>query len=485
MSTVPTPVSGSNLPSRPDSAVRPPEPTAPRPVAGGPTSGRMSGRIVPAVILIVLGIVFLIGNLTPLPFTGALLFLGLGTAFLLARLLTGVYGLAVPAGVLLGFGSYLALEEFPLLTTARGGWFFIMLGLGFLAVYMIGLRPQLIWPLFPAAVLTGFGVVLEGILEPALLAPLAPLAAYWPVWLIALGLWLIARDRLPSAIRQPLAVLGLIGLILSAVLVVAANAALPMSGAFWRNPGWMMPNITLGRSPVVGTVNLGAPLGATDTFIVNASAGRVTMRPSATGEVRVTATKHGWPSAPVVDVRLLPGNGNLTLEEVRTTVMPFGSGYADFDIEVPADRPIQLQTISGDVNLTDLAGPVTIATTSGDLLVNNLSGDLRLRTISGDISATNTARLREVSTVSGDVRLTGLFTQPATIGTTSGDIQLGLLPASSVRFQADTVSGSIRTGNLVLNDVRQERRSFSARFGAGEALITLRTVSGDMTFRAA
>src|SRR3712207_2699678 len=93
------------------------------PPVDAPARRGRPGTIVGGLILVALGLVFLAGNLVPTP--GAVLFLGLGGAFLLARVATGVYGFAVPAGVLLGFGTFVGLTESRLLFgPVAGGAFF-------------------------------------------------------------------------------------------------------------------------------------------------------------------------------------------------------------------------------------------------------------------------------------------------------------------------------------------------------------------------
>src|SRR5262245_28663859 len=74
----------------------PPEQPARRQVPGD--------RILWPLILIALGTVFLIGNYVAN--LGSLLFLALGVAFLVARVVQREYGFAVPAGILLGFGTF-------------------------------------------------------------------------------------------------------------------------------------------------------------------------------------------------------------------------------------------------------------------------------------------------------------------------------------------------------------------------------------------
>src|SRR5205814_10728394 len=109
---------------------------------------------------------------------------------------------------------------------------FVLLGLGFAAVYAIGMRPNAVWPLFPGAVLVVLGLVLLGVSSLGPLASLSWIAAYWPAALVLLGLWLLFRDSLPAPARRPIATLG--GVALLAYGVVAAAASVAAGGAFAR-----------------------------------------------------------------------------------------------------------------------------------------------------------------------------------------------------------------------------------------------------------
>jgi hypothetical protein len=469
----------------------------------GPPERRSNdaGRIVPALILIALGGVFLLGNVVPIG--GATLFLGLGMAFLVARFVTQNYGLAVPAGILLGFGSFVALSEAGLLPGDDGGWFFILLGLGFLAVYVIGLRPSAVWPLFPAAVLTAFGAMLLGLVNLWPLAQFAWLASYWPLILIGVGLWLLVRDRLPLGIRRPLAVLGVFLLVLYGVVavggLVVANAD-PGSAAFGRVRFGVPP---FGAPALTETVDLAAPIGADQTFRVNNPNGRTAIRAGGGAEVRVVATKRFWSPEQAPDVRLTPGAGGVTLEATTIGGFPFGNAArVDYVVEVPAGVTVEAHSASGDTEitgltgavqaesasgelvLTDLSGSVAARSASGDIRLTNLSGEARANAVSGEIQATNLALPREVTTVSGDITLAGVFADTTGIQSTSGDVDVRVAPSSSARVDVGTTSGDIETRGLALADQRQERRSLTGTLGAGAGTLTVRTVSGDVTLAA-
>src|SRR5712692_1991375 len=93
--------------------------------------GSVLSRSFLPLALITLGVVFLLSNLVPERGRGGLIVAGLGAAFLIGRLTTGRYGYAVPAGILIGIGSYIGLQESRILDAPRGpGLFFVLLGLG-------------------------------------------------------------------------------------------------------------------------------------------------------------------------------------------------------------------------------------------------------------------------------------------------------------------------------------------------------------------
>jgi hypothetical protein len=448
--------------------------------------------------LIALGVVFLIGSLGLGQITGGLLFLGLSAAFLAARVLTGIYGFAVPAGILAGFGGYVALEEAGALPSHGGGWFFILLGLGFLAVYVIGFRPAAIWPFFPAAALIGFGALIEGLVSAWPLASLAWVASYWPVVLIVVGLWLLVRDRLPESVRRPLGVIGGAALIVYGIVAVGgvvAAAVGPFDGVV-APTGISLPAI--GGPTTTQTVTLTAPIAAGETLRVNNPNGDTLIRPGGGAEARVVATKRFSPGREP-DARLTPGDGGPTLTTIVPSGFIVGRSSIDYVVELPAGAgasvesasgditisgltgAVQVSSASGDVSLADLSGAVTTSTISGDQRLVNVIGETRISSTSGDVQATGLVHLRGASTVSGDLRLGGVFADDATISTTSGDVTVQLQPGSAIRVEAGTTSGDVRVRGLTLTDLRQTTRSLSGTLNAGAAVLRVTTVSGDVT----
>ena len=143
---------------------------------------------------------------------------------------------------------------------------------------------------------------------------------------------------------------GRVALVPRSIAVAAAAARLRHSAAWrcWRMASWpprpRSPRAEawraagFGSSPFADTVTLDAPIAAGQTFSVNNSSGRTTIRTGSGPDVHVVATKHYSLGGQAPDVRLTPGGSGVSLDASNTNDrFPFGgSSSVDYVIEVPA-----------------------------------------------------------------------------------------------------------------------------------------------------
>lgn len=485
-------------------APEPPPPAAPSyvpppvdavPPPAGPSRGALGG-----LILIALGVVALMAAW--FPGRGAWLFLGLGAAFLIARVLTGRYGYAVPAGILLGFGSFIWFTETGVLNgPAAGGMFFIFLGLGFLASYAIAARPSAVWPISPGLVLIGFGTFVQATTFGAPLGQFWWLAQYWPLALVAVGVWLLVRDRIPTEARTPVAVVGASALILLGLLVAAAGMANVSSG-YVRGPmpmPWpMFQELTAsGQPPYVDTIALSAPVSSIDSIRLVNTSGSTVLRATEGSEVRIQATRHFWTVGNPPEVRLLPTNGALTIEATPVSFGPAGTpSYVDYLIETPSrvgadiraasgsidirglNGAVRMDTASGDIEARDLSGSTFATTASGAIRMVNVSGDTRVSSVSGSISTAGADRLAEVRSISGTINLSGQFATAAQISSVSGEIVVRFTPAAAVHVDAASFSGDVTASELTMTGQGTGPHSITGDVSGGGPLVSVRTTSG-------
>jgi hypothetical protein len=156
-----------------------------------------SNRWVRGVALILLGLVFLAGQLYDLPSFGQLFIPVLGLVFLVWGIFTRSSGLLIPGGILAGIGTGVYLmQTLPLEDSAEGGVFLVSFGAGFGLITLLSLlfTPEKHWwALWPGGIMGLVGAML--LTGGAALDVLSFIGTYWPVAIILQGIYLIFRKR--------------------------------------------------------------------------------------------------------------------------------------------------------------------------------------------------------------------------------------------------------------------------------------------------
>lgn len=298
------------------------------------------------------------------------------------------------------------------------------------------------------------------------------------------------------------------GLLFSGVLIAlvqgAAFAAEPIKAV--AKP--IDPRGTVEVSNIRGRIKVSAwarsmvavtgTLGADTRLIFEGTGNRMLVRAE-----RISKGNTGWlnwgGSGPNEDTLLqvhVPLGASLELEAVS----------ADIDVlGIKSSDRLQVETVSGDVNLQASTDKLDISSVSGDVLfagraeraeAESVSGDLRLRGIDGELSVDTVSgeanvadsRLRQIDSgsVSGDldfdVELIG--NANVDIETMSGEITLSLPASLSATIDAETFSGSLHADFAVqIIDEAGPGSSMHGKLGAGDARIELESFSGDIRVR--
>jgi DUF4097 and DUF4098 domain-containing protein YvlB len=221
--------------------------------------------------------------------------------------------------------------------------------------------------------------------------------------------------------------------------------------------------------------------------------------------------------------------------DIRTTHRGRNTrAWVDYTITVPASISVEVESISGDVQVSNVQGIVrgesvsgnvtmggtpnlqTAKTVSGDVSLSGVSSnsDLMAGSTSGTLSATNLkVRRLELTSISGDMVLTNVVCEGALAKSVSGNIEYGGRIFGSGRYEFNTHSGDVRLrlvnpGGFEINassfsgDIRSDMpltvrgseidRGGSGRnqgrsnpllrgtFGDGAATLLVRTFSGDI-----
>lgn len=158
----------------------------------GTGTGRRD-RMVLAVILIAVGVVGLASQLFDITADlGGWIVMFIGLGLLAAFAYTRGYGYLVPGGIMTGLGAGIVVSEsFTFTNEETGGVIVLGLGLGFLAIWVVGSVMRVAqnhwWPVIPGGILATIGaVLLVGGQDAAILD-------YWGVVIIAVGLFVLWR----------------------------------------------------------------------------------------------------------------------------------------------------------------------------------------------------------------------------------------------------------------------------------------------------
>lgn len=151
---------------------------------------KSSGQVMGGVVLVAVGAILLATRFVSLH--GAPLWLlGLGVAFAFVAIIQKTRAPLVAGMILLGLGAGMVLGDRAVGGLHRSSWILIGLGLGFAAIYLLGLilqtKPHW-WPLVPAAIL--LAVALAPIARTFTLIPPGFeefVLTWWPAALVIAG----------------------------------------------------------------------------------------------------------------------------------------------------------------------------------------------------------------------------------------------------------------------------------------------------------
>lgn len=254
--------------------------------------------------------------------------------------------------------------------------------------------------------------------------------------------------------------------------LVTLVVALPLQAQHHERQSATQEFNTLG-SRIDTTVALGRG-GMVDLSSFN---GDVTVSTWDRDEVKIHATSHG----------------NLRLESsasrVSLTENPYRGSYDDddehnvgFELTVPRSTRVLVRSVSGDLKLRDVSD-IELHTVSGDIQISNIANRAILETVAGDVTATKVGGGLRVNTVSGDIHAHDVTGEVAG-QSVSGDIVLDGVTSSYVR--TETVSGEIQFVGPIDTKGRYEFHSHSGDIdlnltsGGNDATLYVETYSGDL-----
>jgi DUF4097 and DUF4098 domain-containing protein YvlB len=259
-------------------------------------------------------------------------------------------------------------------------------------------------------------------------------------------------------------------------------------------------------------------LGRNGTLELQNVAGDIAVTGGGGDEVRIEATKrvrHRVESTARAALRgvlisVSERGGNVEVRTDHGRGARDGIAAVDYRISVPTGANLVIDTVSGNVRVSNVGGELRANAMSGNITTASVRRVRRLTTVSGDVEVAEgeadeltaqtvdgdvilrnlKGRLLELTTVNGDARLVNVELDRATVQSMAGDLEFNGRLARSGRYEFRTHSGNIRItpsgspgfdldATSFNGDVRSDFTVKAAPSPAGQRERTLRGTFGD------
>ena len=252
-------------------------------------------------------------------------------------------------------------------------------------------------------------------------------------------------------------------------------------------------------------------LQKTGSFSLNNIAGDIMVYSWDKEEVKMLATKSisSWGANDPeeildnIEIDISSQPQNLKINTRYPTLSWVKNARVDYQIWIPQTCTVELESVSGSIQMDDHLNRLYAETVSGSIKLNNIMGNVELKTVSGYISAAKINGEIRAGSVSGSLifrNCQGSFpnlhstsgsiaaelaaidedASDMSLNTVSGDINLKLPGDASFGLDIKTVSGEISTKFKVLVE-SVKKNQLQGEVGVGGINIELRTISGDIS----
>jgi DUF4097 and DUF4098 domain-containing protein YvlB len=203
--------------------------------------------------------------------------------------------------------------------------------------------------------------------------------------------------------------------------------------------------------------------------------------------VLVTGTKEGR-DADKIWVEDLSSGNNVNVR-VRYPENCNCNASIRFEVKVPRGGSYKfdaISSVSGDVDVSSVAGDLTAKSVSGNVMVRNITGAVRATSVSGNVNVGEINGTATAKSTSGNVEVEILQlsgTQDMDFGSVSGNVRVKLPASIDAEVKMSTLSGGLKT-DFPLTIEEPEHgpgRKATGRLGGGSRQLKLSSVSGNVS----
>lgn len=228
-----------------------------------------------------------------------------------------------------------------------------------------------------------------------------------------------------------------------------------------------------------GTANLEVRVPVGSSVEVTVGSAPITVS-GVTGAVEATSrsgnvTIQGSPRS----VEVMAYSGAVTLEG-RTDRAMVTSMSGPVRVTGDVRQRVEVEAMSGPVDLLGTVGEVEVNALSGNVRVANATGRVEVEAVSGNISV-NGSRLRgNVTSVSGNIVVAGSLAGPLSMESHGGNVELRLPSGAEAEVAVSTFNGGFRSDFGSGRESRESRNERRVSIGRGGPAVSITTFSGDV-----
>lgn len=155
-----------------------------------------------------------------------------------------------------------------------------------------------------------------------------------------------------------------------------------------------------------------------------------------------------------------------------------------YNITVPENYHLALQTSGGSVDIEDLVGNVNVNTSGGKIHIGDIDGNVDLHTSGGSITTGSVKGQLDAHTSGGSINATFAqqLQESATLNTSGGSINVKLIDDIKIDVNATTSGGRVRSDFAV--DGRITKKSMRGEINGGGPRLKLHTSGGSISIEA-
>ena len=151
---------------------------------------------------------------------------------------------------------------------------------------------------------------------------------------------------------------------------------------------------------------------------------------------------------------------------------------SNFEIKVPKDFDVDIETSAGDLSIRELAGDVRLKTSGGEIRLTDIDGAVDAKTSGGDIIVINSTDRVTLKTSGGELELQNIG-GPVIARTSGGDIKL---TSSEGRVDLHTSGGDIEIRDAG-GDVKAHTSGGEIDIDNTKGAVEIHTSGGDLELR--